>query len=77
MRRAGRCQDLHSHLSPHLPLLLPVKHPGDGAQVVLADGVAAARGLGQEQKFFLNVRGEVQEVHNLHHPCRTAGCKRP
>ncbi len=56
---------------PHLPLFVPVKRFGDGADVGLFDCVAALVSSGQKQNLFLDVGGEVVEPHDLHHArCR-------
>lgn len=50
---------------PHLPLLAPVKDSGNRSDVDFADGVATAFSARQEEDFFLDVRGEIEEVHDL------------
>jgi len=47
-------------LRPHLALAVPMWNNGNGADVPLADRVAALDCAGEEQDSFLDVRGEVK-----------------
>lgn len=38
---------------------------GDGAEVLFTDRIAALNRVGQQQNFFLDVRGKVQKVRDL------------
>lgn len=46
-------------LPPHRPLTFPIRLGGDGAEVLLEEGVAAVFGVGQEEDGLLDVGGQV------------------
>ena len=50
---------------PESPLLAPVRFGGDGADHDLADRVAALGRARQEQNRLLNLRSELQQIHDL------------
>ena len=50
---------------PHLPLLPAVRLRHDRPQIPLGDPVLSLRDQRQKQQIFLNVRREVQQVHDL------------
>src|SRR5690606_32301145 len=53
---------------PESALLSPVRLGGDGPNMVLADRITALGGARQEQDRLLDVRRELQQVHDLRHP---------
>lgn len=56
---------LFAGVVPHLSLLAPVEDSADRANGAFRDGIAALGGAGEEEDFFLDVRGEVEEVHHV------------
>ena len=59
LRCDRRVNDALTQPIPHLPLLVPVKRFGDGADVGFFDRVTALGGPGQEEDVLLDVGGEV------------------
>ena len=64
---SGRSSDRLKYLSEGDSLILPGKLGTDSSQHLLVDGIAAGRGAGKEQERFLNVRCEMQQIHDLRH----------
>jgi len=54
--------------APGTTLFPPFGFGGDGANLPLLDRVSACFDRRQEQDLLLNVKGEIQEVHDLRHP---------
>ena len=52
-------------LRPQASLLPPVAHGCDGLEFAKDDRIAAALRPGQEEDGFLNVRRQMQEIHDL------------
>jgi len=50
---------------PHHPLLSPFHFGSDRPHVALGDWIAAAEDAGKVEELFLDVGGQVQEVHDL------------
>ncbi len=66
--RAGHAGSRRQELTPQTALLAPIHHGGDGHQIGQDDRIAAALGRRQKQQRFLEVRGQIQQVHDLAHP---------
>ena len=52
---------------PHPALFLPIKHGSNGPDPAFADGVAALGCTWKMQNLFLDVRCQLQQVHDLGH----------
>jgi hypothetical protein len=66
------CAQLHSphYPTPRTPLPRPAQLSCDRPQVTLGDRRLTAGYFGEKQNRFLDVRGQVQQVHDLGHPGR-------
>jgi len=58
---------LLSHFAPHLSLIPPVSQLGNRAKVAFGDRVASFSHWREVQYRFLDVRRQVQQVHDLCH----------
>ena len=54
-----------AHLGPHLPLPVPVGNGDDRPQVFFQDGVSPLHCIRKEEDILLDVRGKVEQVHDL------------
>jgi len=52
-------------MCPHLSLPIPLGDGSDGPEILLPDRVTSLGGLRQEEDFFLDIWGEVEQVHDL------------
>lgn len=52
-------------MGPHLPLPAPVGNGGDRPHVFFQDRVSALRCIRKEEDILLDVRGEVEQIHDL------------
>ena len=55
---------------PHPPLLAPIKRLGDWSHICFLDCIPAVLGRRQEEDLLLEIRGQIQECHDLGHSCR-------
>ncbi len=60
----------HHHPNPRTPLPRSTQLSCDRPQVTFGDRWLTAGHLGQKQNRLLDVRGQVQQVHDLGHPGR-------
>ena len=57
-----------TQLAPHPPLLPPIPLGCDGPTVTFADRIAALLRRRQKQDLFLDIGGQIQQVHDLRQP---------
>ena len=55
-------------MAPHPPLLPPIPLGCDGPTVTFADRIPASLRRRQKQDLFLDVGGQIQQVHDLRQP---------
>ena len=56
------------NLDPHLPLAVPVEHGGNRPQIPFTDSITAIGCVGKAKDILLDVRSEVEKIHELGYP---------
>ena len=55
-------------LDPHFPLTVPVEYGGNRPQISLIDPITAVGCVGKAKDILLDVRSEIEEIHDLGYP---------
>ncbi len=55
-------------MNPHFPLTVPVENGGNRPQISLIDSITTLGCVGKTEDILLDVRGEIEEIHDLGYP---------